>query len=163
MWKTDSAIEQFNLDETSRNTPVLHAKYLELLSIAKLQLKKAELSQKSLLKKKWLYYNGKLTQDQIEDLGWEFDPFNGLKVLKGEMDYYYDADTDIQKTVELNVLTNCTFLYIQSSFRLIVTLKTTHHIGSYPQVYALQHENTAPQSALQILMGVRLLAQRTQG
>ena len=31
MWKTDSAIEQFNLDETSRNTPVLHAKYLELL------------------------------------------------------------------------------------------------------------------------------------
>ncbi len=104
MWKTDSAIEQFNLDETSRNTPVLHAKYLELLSIAKLQLKKAELSQKSLHKKKWLYYNGKLTQDQIEDLGWEFDPFNGLKVLKGEMDYYYDADTDIQKTVELITL-----------------------------------------------------------
>ena len=104
MWKTDSAIEQFNLDETSRNTPVLHAKYLELLSIAKLQLKKAELSQKSLLKKKWLYYNGKLTQDQIEDLGWEFDPFNGLKVLKGEMDYYYNADTDIQKTVELITL-----------------------------------------------------------
>lgn len=104
MWKTDSAIEQFNLDETSRNTPALHAKYLELLSIAKLQLKKAELAQKSLLKKKWLYYNGKLTQDQIEDLGWEFDPFNGLKVLKGEMDYYYDADTDIQKTVELITL-----------------------------------------------------------
>jgi hypothetical protein len=67
-------------------------------------LKKAELSQKSLLKKKWLYYNGKLTQDQIEDLGWEYDPFNGLKVLKGEMDYYYDADTDIQKTVELITL-----------------------------------------------------------
>ena len=104
MWKTDSAIEQFNLDETSRNTPALHAKYLELLSIAKLQLKKAELAQKSLLKKKWLYYNGKLTQDQIEDLGWEFDPFHGLKVLKGEMDYYYDADTDIQKTVELITL-----------------------------------------------------------
>jgi|TARA_R110000744_G_scaffold116350_5_gene217580 hypothetical protein len=104
MWKTDSVIEQFNLDETSRNSPALHAKYLELLSIAKLQLKKAELSQKSLLKKKWLYYNGKLTQDQIEDLGWEYDPFNGLKVLKGEMDYYYDADTDIQKTVELITL-----------------------------------------------------------
>jgi|TARA_B110000977_G_scaffold23705_1_gene28614 hypothetical protein len=104
MWKTDSVIEQFNLDETSRNSPTLHAKYLELLSIAKLQLKKAELSQKSLLKKKWLYYNGKLTQDQIEDLGWEYDPFNGLKVLKGEMDYYYDADTDIQKTVELITL-----------------------------------------------------------
>ena len=54
MWKKDSVIEQFNLDDTSRNTPALHAKYLELLSIAKLQLKKADLAQKSLLKKKWL-------------------------------------------------------------------------------------------------------------
>ena len=100
MWKKDSVIEQFNLDYTSRNTPALHAKYLELLSIAKLQLKKADLAQKSLLKKKWLYYNGKLTQDQIVELGWEFDPFNGLKVLKGEMDYYYDADVDIQRSEE---------------------------------------------------------------
>ena len=100
MWKKDSVIEQFNLDDTSRNTPALHAKYLELLYIAKLQLKKADLAQKSLLKKKWLYYNGKLTQDQIVELGWEFDPFNGLKVLKGEMDYYYDADVDIQRSEE---------------------------------------------------------------
>ncbi len=100
MWKKDSVIEQFNLDDTSRNTPALHAKYLELLSIAKLQLKKADLAQKSILKKKWLYYNGKLTQDQIVELGWEFDPFNGLKVLKGEMDYYYDADVDIQRSEE---------------------------------------------------------------
>ena len=100
MWKKDSVIEQFNLDDTSRNTPALHAKYLELLSIAKLQLKKADLAQKSLLKKKWLYYNGKLTQDQIVELGWEFDPFNGLKVLKSEMDYYYDADVDIQRSEE---------------------------------------------------------------
>lgn len=100
MWKKDSVIEQFNLDDTSRNTPALHAKYLELLSIAKLQLKKADLAQKSLLKKKWLYNNGKLTQDQIVELGWEFDPFNGLKVLKGEMDYYYDADVDIQRSEE---------------------------------------------------------------
>ena len=100
MWKKDSTIEQFNLDETSRLTPQLHAKYLELLSIAKLQLKKAELAQKSLLKKKWLYYNGKMTQDQIVDLGWEFDPFEGLKVLKGEMNHYYDSDIDIQRSEE---------------------------------------------------------------
>ena len=100
MWKKDSIIEQYNLDETSRNTPQLHSKYLELLSIGKLQLKRAELSQKSLLKKKWLYYNGKMDQDQIQEAGWEFDPFNGLKVLKGEMDYYYDSDIDIQRSEE---------------------------------------------------------------
>ena len=100
MWKKDSQIEQFNLDETSRNTPQLHAKYLELLSIAKLQLKKVEHVQKSLLKKKWLYYNGKMNQEQIEAEGWEYDPFEGLKVLKGEMEYYYNADIDIQKSEE---------------------------------------------------------------
>lgn len=100
MWKKDSQIEQYNLDETSRNTPQLHAKYLELLSIAKLQMKKAEHTQKSLLHKKWLYYNGKMSQEEIVELGWEFDPFNGLKVLKGEMEYYYNSDIDIQKSEE---------------------------------------------------------------
>lgn len=100
MWKKDSQIEQYNLDETSRNTPQLHAKYLELLSIAKLQMKKAEHTQKSLLHKKWLYYNGKMSQEEIVELGWAFDPFNGLKVLKGEMEYYYNSDIDIQKSEE---------------------------------------------------------------
>lgn len=63
-------------------------------------MKKAEHTQKSLLHKKWLYYNGKMSQEEIVELGWEFDPFNGLKVLKGEMEYYYNSDIDIQKSEE---------------------------------------------------------------
>jgi len=39
-----------------------------------------------------------LTKDQIDDLGWEYDALNGLKILKGEMDYYYDADPHIQES-----------------------------------------------------------------
>ena len=100
MWSSDSVIGQSSLDESSRQTPILHAKYLELLSLAKLRLKKAEQDQKILLKDKWLYYNGKMDQDQIEDKGWKPDPFDGLKILKGEMDYYYDADPEIQQSVE---------------------------------------------------------------
>ena len=43
-------------------------------------------------------YNGKLSKDQIDAFNWEYDPFGGLnKPLKGDMNYYYDADTDIQK------------------------------------------------------------------
>ena len=38
--------------------------------------------------------------DKITELGWEHDPFDGLKVMKGEMDYYYDSDIDIQKSEE---------------------------------------------------------------
>ena len=100
MWSSDCVIGQSSLDESSRQTPLLHAKYLELLSTAKLRLKKAEQDQKVLLKDKWLYYNGKMDQSEIEEKGWKPDPFDGLKILKGEMDYYYDSDPEIQHSVE---------------------------------------------------------------
>ena len=100
MWKEDSVIERNNLDETSRTTPALHAKYLELLAQAKLAKKRVEFQQKTLLKEKWLYYNGKMTQEQIEEKGWVPDPFDGLKVLKGEMEHYYDSDPEIQQSEE---------------------------------------------------------------
>ena len=123
MWKKDSEIPQYNLDETSRQTPTLHAKYMEFMSIARLQMKKAEMDQKTLLKKKWLYYNGKMTQEQIEKEGWDFDPFEGLKVLKGEMDYYYDADTDIQKSEEKITYYKT---YIETLTEIINVLKWRH-------------------------------------
>lgn len=100
MWQKDSVIDSTHLDEASRQSPILHAKYLELLSTTKLQLKRAEFSQKTLLKQKWLYYNGKMDQETVEALGWEADPFDGLKILKGELDYYYDSDPEIQKSEE---------------------------------------------------------------
>ena len=52
------------------------------------------------MKDKWLYYNGKMDQITVQEKGWEPDPFEGLKVLKGEMDYYYDSDPEIQKSEE---------------------------------------------------------------
>ena len=97
-WATDSQLPRNNLDEASRQTPTLHAKYLSLLSNTKLRLKRAEMDQKSLLKQKWLWYNGKMSQEEINQLGWEYDPLNGLKIMKGEMDYYYDSDKEIQES-----------------------------------------------------------------
>ena len=99
-WATDSKLPRNNLDEASRQTPSLHSKYLTLLSHAKLKMKKAEMDQKSLLKDKWLYYNGKMDQETLKEKGWDPDPFEGLKILKGEMDYYYDSDPEIQKSEE---------------------------------------------------------------
>ena len=63
-------------------------------------LKRAEFKQKTLLKQKWLYYNGKMTEEEIKETGWKLDPFDGMKILKGEMEYYYDADPEIQKSEE---------------------------------------------------------------
>ena len=38
--------------------------------------------------------------ETVKELGWDPDPFNGLKVMKGDMDYYYDSDPEIQKSEE---------------------------------------------------------------
>lgn len=98
MWTKDSEIDDLRLDEASKKTASLHAKYLEMLSVTKLQLKRKDMEFKILLKNKWLWYNGKMSRDQIDQLGWEYDALNGLKVLKGEMDYYYNSDPHIQES-----------------------------------------------------------------
>ena len=98
MWKEDSIIDDLKLDDTTVKLARVHSKYLELITIAKMRRKKKDLDYKTLLKDKWLYYNGKLSKEQIDIFKWEYDPFGGLnKPLKGDMNYYYDADTDIQK------------------------------------------------------------------
>jgi len=99
-WENDCKIDKMRLDETSLSTPILHAKYLKLLSEAKLQLKRTENDQKILLKDKWLWYNGKLSQEEIIAKGWNPDPFDGLKVLKGEMEHYYESDPELQQSEE---------------------------------------------------------------
>ena len=97
MWKKDSVIDELNLDESSRDSAKLHSKYLEILSVNRIKLKKAELDFKVLLKDKWLHYNGKMSKEEMDTKGWDYDPLCGLTVLKGDMDYYYDSDPLIQK------------------------------------------------------------------
>lgn len=96
MWKKDSVIEELNLDSASRESAKLHSKYLEMLSVNRLRVKKHEMDFKVLLKNKWLWYNGKMTKAEMDELGWGYDPLKGLTVLKGDMDRFYDADPDIQ-------------------------------------------------------------------
>ena len=54
--------------------------------------------QQVLLKNKFLWYNGKMSQEEIVALGWDPDPFDGLKVMKGDLSYYYNSDVEIQKS-----------------------------------------------------------------
>jgi hypothetical protein len=97
MWKKDTVIDEMHLDSAALETPKLHAKYIEILSVNKLLLKRREQELDSLLQKKWLWYNGKMSKAQIDELGWTYDPLDGLKVLKGDMEYFYKSDKDIQE------------------------------------------------------------------
>jgi hypothetical protein len=97
-WKTDCEIDDLELDRSSRETPKLHAKYIELLTQAKLQKSRKEHEFKSLLKNKFMWYNGKMDKTKMDELGWEYDPFDGLtRPMKSDMDYFYDADPEIQR------------------------------------------------------------------
>jgi hypothetical protein len=124
MWSKDSVIDEFKLDSATVETSRMHSKYLELLTVNKLQLKRREAELKMLLKDKWLYYNGKLTKEEIDAKGWKYDPFNGLsKPLKGEMDFYYDSDKDI---IEVNAKIEYIKTVIDTLEEIISTLRWRH-------------------------------------
>ena len=97
MWQKDSHIDEMALDEATRESAKLHSKYLDLFSRSKLKLKKLELDFKPILRDKFLHYGGKLSQEELDQKGWDYDPLNGLTVLKGDLDKWYDADPIIQE------------------------------------------------------------------
>ena len=100
MWKKDCLIDDIELDASSLQVPILHAKYSEILSNQKLIQIRYEQQLKTLQKDKWLWYTGKLDQNTIQEKNWDYDPFNGLTILKSDYDKFFGADRDIQKAIE---------------------------------------------------------------
>lgn len=96
-WKEDCEIDDIELDNASLEVPKLHAKYSELLTDSIVALKGTQLEYKLLLKDKWMWFNGKMDEDRINELGWSHDPFDGLKIMKNDINIFMDADEDIMK------------------------------------------------------------------
>jgi hypothetical protein len=98
MWQVDCEIDDLALDDETKKTSKLHAKYLELVNVNRLQRAKLDSDLDTLKKDKWLYYTGKMTKQDMDIRGWAYDPFNGgVKPLKSELTFYYDSDEDIVK------------------------------------------------------------------
>jgi hypothetical protein len=100
MWQKDCVINDMALDDATRDGAKLHGKYLELLSVTKLQLKRKEMEQQVMLRDKWLYFSGKMTKEDMDSRGWPYDPFNGLKIMKSDMSYFFNSDPEMQKADE---------------------------------------------------------------
>ena len=92
MAKHDLGMDKTELDTESMKTPQLHNKYLIMYSDEKLILGKLQSDFNVLKKDKWLYYTGKMSQEQLEENNWE--PFD-LNILKTDIDKFIDSDTDI--------------------------------------------------------------------
>lgn len=92
MIEQDMKIDSTSLDRESLNIPQLHNKYLCMMMDEKLILKKYESDIAILKKNKWLYYSGKMSEEQLERLGWEaFD----LAILRQDIDRFLDSDQDV--------------------------------------------------------------------
>jgi hypothetical protein len=112
----DTAIDVNHLDEESTKVPQIHNKYLCILMDEKLLLEKYESNLKILKRDKWLYYSGKLSEEELKRKGWE--PFD-LNILKQDLDRFIDSD------MEVITLSNKLFLqkekvnYIESVIKII--------------------------------------------
>ena len=89
----DLLIDETQLDTESLKTPQIHSKYLNFLTDEKLSLYKLQHEYKVLRRKKWLYYTGKISQEELEEEGLE--PFQ-LNVLKTDIDKFLDSDENLQ-------------------------------------------------------------------
>lgn len=89
MIETDLKLDETALDRESSRTPQLHNKYLTFYMDEKLRLKKLQNEQAILRRNLWLYYTGRMSQEELQTLGWE--PFQ-LNVLKTEADDLITSD-----------------------------------------------------------------------
>ena len=74
----------------------LHSKYLKASSRHVMLSKKANFDYLEMKTLKWEYYTGKLSQEELDEHGWEPFQFS----LKSDLAYYMDKDKDIRKCLE---------------------------------------------------------------
>jgi hypothetical protein len=99
LWKSDVEIDQTEPGKELLNIPKLHNKYLTILTKHKIASKKAHFDYLRMRKIKVDYFSGRLSQDELEEHGWEPFPF----VLKSDMSTYLEADNDLIKLLEKKV------------------------------------------------------------
>jgi Recombination, repair and ssDNA binding protein UvsY len=98
-WESDSVIDQTEPGKELIKIPTLHNKYLTILTKHKIASKKANYDYLRMKKTKWEYYTGKMSQEELEEHGWE--PFR--YTLKSDISTYLESDNDLIKLLEKKV------------------------------------------------------------
>ena len=92
-WEKDADVDSTEPGKEILRVPLLHSKYNKYLSLHNLSAKKLALEYNKIKKMKWLYYTGKLDEDELKQLGWE--PFRFT--LKSDISVYIEGDDDLNK------------------------------------------------------------------
>ena len=99
LWDTDAVIDQTEPSKELIKIPTLHSKYLGILTKHKIASKKAHFDYLRMKKVKTEYFGCRMSQEELEEYGWE--PFQF--VLKSDMSTYMEADKDLIKLLEKKV------------------------------------------------------------
>jgi hypothetical protein len=97
-WLSDSVIDELNLGREATRVPLLHSKYLTLLSKAKLQLRKAESDYLNTRRLLYRYYRGEMTLEELQEREWH--QYQGNKPLKAEMDEFLQGNSELIELVD---------------------------------------------------------------
>ena len=110
-WNADREIDITELANESVRIPQIHDKYLKIYIDERIRLKGLQFELTKLVRLKTDYYAGKLTQEELEKLGWE-QFLNRL--LKNEISSYIEADEDVIKSKKNIVLIEEKCYYLDS-------------------------------------------------
>ena len=92
MIKKDISLDETQLDRESVRTPQIHNKYLIFFMEEKLSLTRMNTELDSLKTKKWLYYSGRMSADELKEN--ECEQFY-LHVLKQDLDRLIESDSAV--------------------------------------------------------------------
>ena len=113
LWEQDSKIDDDNLHSESTKIPSLHSKYYKLYNNILVLKKSQENKYKILKKEKWQYYTGKASPEVYVEKPFDF------KVLKADLDKYFDADADIIKCTAKIEYQQIMLEYLESILKVI--------------------------------------------
>lgn len=99
LWENDAVIDQTEPSKELIKIPTLHSKYLNILTKHKIAGKKAHFDYLRMKKIKTEYFTGKLSQEELEEYGWE--PFQFI--LKSDISTYMESDKDLIKLLEKKI------------------------------------------------------------
>jgi len=116
MVNSDLDMDKTELDIEALKTPQLHNKYLNILLDEKLILVKLEGEFKILRKFKWLYYTGKISQEELDEN--DIEPFP-LNVLRQDIDKFMDSDEEIIKLTNRIAYGKLKVGYLESIVKII--------------------------------------------
>jgi hypothetical protein len=121
IWQKDCQLDDTKLDVELLKIPNLHSKYLGLYNDEALQQKKLFYEKKKLLKIKTIYYAGKMSQVELEELGWEPFMFKIIKGYEPKIETYLAGDDDLIKTDEKYEYTKLKVEFLESIIKSLNT------------------------------------------